>query len=109
MTDHEIKEVFAEAVAVFSDGFQAHDLIAIGGIIMRIVQMKEDFKGKGSLKKKIVLLVFEKIIVETGLFREAQAVEATKFLVGSLPTLIDEIKSISRTLAQKTSRWCCCT
>ena len=106
MTDHEIKEVFAEAVAVFSDGFQSTALISGGVILLRIVQMSADLRVKGDIKKKIVLLVFQKIIEETGLFSEKDAKRAVRFIETALPAMIDEIKSLSRTLVQATNKCC---
>ena len=102
-----VREISNEVRSVFADGFQIPDLLSILGVVMRVIQHKPEMKGKGALKKEVAILVFEMLLKETGWFTGEQAEEASRFLVYSLPTLIDSLKKISKSIRTKKKRcWC---
>ena len=96
-----VREISNEVRSVFADGFQIPDLLSILGVVMRVIQHKPEMKGKGALKKEVAILVFEMLLKETGWFTGEQAEEASRFLVYSLPTLIDSLKKYPRVSEQK--------
>ena len=103
-----IKNILQQTHDIFADGFQVMDLLSLTAVIMRIIQLEGDLKGKGSVKKDIAILVFTQFLRETNLFTPEQSQEAAKFLVNSLPNIIDTMKTLSRSIQEKTKKWCCC-
>ncbi len=99
-----VRSVYQEVYSIFADGFQAPDLIALTGVIMRILQAKPHLKGKGSAKKEAAIAVFSLFLHESGLFGEEESIQASRFIVSSLPTLIDTIKELSKDFKK---RVCC--
>ena len=102
-----IKNILEQTTEIFADGFQVLDLIYLAAVIMRIIQLKGDLKGKGAVKKQIAIVVFTRFIQGTNLFTPEQSQEAAEFLVNSLPDVIDTLKTLSKSLQEKTKKWCC--
>ena len=79
---------------------------------MRLCQLRQDLKGKGSQKKEIAMGVFKLFVTESGLLTDSEAEMAGTFILTTLPTLIDTLKNISKDIAAAVSgtknRLCCC-
>ena len=112
--DQVIQEIYEEALAIVRDGFQYTDFVGTLGIIMRLCQLRQDLKGKGAEKKSVAMAVFKLIATESGILTPDEAEMAGTFMVTTLPSLIDTLKSIARDIAQATGahaqkglRWCC--
>ena len=112
MTDAVVKEIYADTLNIVSDGFQYTDFVLTLGIIMRLCQLRQDLKGKGPQKKEIVLSVFKMFATESGLLSGKEAEMAGTFILTTLPSLIDTLKSISKDIAdaavQTKKRLCWC-
>ena len=106
--DAVINEIYQETLAMVQDGFQPSDFVLTIGIIMKVCQLRQDLKGKGSQKKKIAIAVFKLIVTESGLLDAEQAELAGTFILTTLPSLIDTLKTISKEIAEA-SRSCCPT
>ena len=102
-----IKNILEQTHDIFADGFQVLDLLSLTAVIMRIIQLEGDLKGKGSVKKDIAIVVFTRFLRETALFTPEHSQEAAKFLVNSLPNIIDTMKTLSKSIHQRAKKWCC--
>ena len=111
MSDTIVREIYEDALSIVRDGFQYNDFILTIGIIMRLCQLRQDLKGKGSQKKKIAISVFKLFAAESGLLSASEAEMAATFIVTTLPTLIDTLKTISKDIASTmivTKKRLCC-
>ena len=111
MSDTIVSEIYEDAISIVRDGFQYNDFILTIGVIMRLCQLRQDLKGKGSEKKKIVISVFKLFATESGLLSASEAEMAATFVVTTLPTLIDTLKTISKDIASTmivTKKRLCC-
>ena len=108
MIESTVSSVLKETHDLFADGFQLLDLLGLTAVIMKLIQMREHLKGHGKLKKEIALLVFEKFIYSTDLFTPEQAKEASAFLVQGLPTVIDSMKYLSKSIGASARFKCWC-
>ena len=111
MTDTIVKEIYEDTINIVRDGFQYHDFILTLGIIMRLCQLRKDLKGKGPQKKEIALTVFKLFVTESGLLSDSEAEVAGTFILTTLPSLIDTLKSISKDIADSmvnTKKRLCC-
>ena len=112
MTDTIIKEIYEDTLNIVRDGFQYNDFILTLGIIMRLCQLRQDLKGKGAEKKSNVMTVFKQFVTESGLLSDSEAEMAGTFILTTLPSLIDTLKTISKDIASAVSgtknRFCCC-
>ncbi len=108
MIESTVSSVLKETHDLFADGFQLVDLLGLTAVIMKLLQMRKHLKGHGKLKKEIALLVFEKFIQSTDLFTPEQSKEASAFLVQGLPSVIDTMKELSKSIgaAAKFQCWC---
>jgi len=111
MTDTIVSEIYEDALRIVRDGFQYNDFILTIGIIMRLCQLRQDLKGKGSQKKEIAMSVFKLLVTESGLLSDSEAEIAGTFIITTLPTLIDTLKTISKDIASTmidTKKVLCC-
>ncbi len=102
-----VRGIYQEVHNIFADGFQVPDLLSLLAVVMRIIQEKPELRGRGSIKKEVAILVFEMVLKESGFFTAEQSREASRFLVNSLPTLIDTLKSLGKSIQKKSKKWCC--
>ena len=110
-TDAVVKEIYEDTLDIVRDGFQYTDFISVIGIIMRLCQLRHDLKGQGAKKKSVAMAVFKLFATESGLLSDSEAEMAGTFVLPTLPTLIDTLKSISNDIAAATlhakKRVCC--
>ena len=102
-----VRGIYEEVHTIFADGFQAPDLLSLLAVTMKIIQHKPEMRGRGSIKKEVAILVFEMVLKESGFFNAEQSKEASRFLVNSLPTLVDTLKSLGKSIQKKSKKWCC--
>ena len=106
-----MQEIYDDTLHMIRDGFQYNDFIVTIGIIMRLCQLRQDLKGKGAQKKSIAMAVFKLVVTESGLLSDSEAETAGTFILTTLPSLIDTLKSVSRDIADATfqakKRVCC--
>lgn len=110
MADTVVKEIYEDTLDIVRDGFQYTDFILTLGIIMRLCQLRQDLKGKGAQKKSVAMAVFKLFATESGLLSDSEAEMAGTFVLTTLPTLIDTLKSISNDIAatiHAKKRICC--
>lgn len=110
-TDKIVQEIYGDTIRMLDDGFQYEDFVVTLGIIMRICQLREDLRGRGPQKKEIAISVFKLFATESGLLTAAQAQAASTFLLVTVPSLIDTLKSISKDIAEAAAgskKWRCC-
>ena len=111
MTNIIVNEIYEDTIKMVRDGFQPNDFILTIGIIMRLCQLRQDLNGKGSQKKEIAMGVFKLIVTESGLLSDSEAEMAGAFILTTLPSLIDTLKTISKDIASAMSgtknRLCC--
>ena len=112
MTDPIVNELYEDTIKMVSDGFQPNDFILTIGIIMRLCQLRQDLRGKGPQKKEIAMSVFKLFVTKSGLLSDGEAEMAGTFILTTLPSLIDTLKTISKDIASAVSgtknRFCCC-
>ena len=111
MSDAVVNEIYEDALDIIRDGFQPNDFILTIGIIMRLCQLRQDLKGKGAQKKEIATSVFKLFVTKSGLLSASEAEMAATFILTTLPSLIDTLKTISKDIAEGMSdtktRLCC--
>ena len=112
MSDTVVNEIYEDALDIIRDGFQPNDFILTIGIIMRLCQLRQDLRGKGPKKKEIAMNVFKLFVTKSGLLSDSEAEMAGTFILTTLPTLIDTLKTISKDIASAVSgtkkHLCCC-
>lgn len=108
--EREIQSIYSQVLVIVDDGFQFDDFISIVGIIMKLVQAHEEWKGQGKTKKEVAVAVFQLYATESGMLTEDQALTAATFLLSTLPSLIDTLKSLARQIAKagRKRRFGCC-
>ena len=93
--EREIKSIYSQVISIVSDGFQFDDFISIAGIIMKLVQANEQWKGRGKTKKQVAVAVFQLYATESGFLNEDQALSAATFLLSTTPSLIDTLNILA--------------
>ncbi len=103
-----VKEISTEAQLLFSKrSLTSSNLVEITGEVMGLVQKREDLKGLGQRKKRIVQTILQELL-DAAFFDEEEAEAVSIFIVNTLPATIDMLKTLSRTISNsKTFKKCC--
>lgn len=106
--DDSVRDVYVKAVELLSDGVDISDFVAIAGMLVELVQRRKALKGKGSVKKQVVLEVFKLIVTVSGIMTVDQADLALEFAENTLPFLIDTLKRLGSEIAKYSNGQSCC-
>ena len=101
-----IESIVEEVIQIVGDGIQwKEDLVSLTGVIMRLIQQKRELKGHGRTKKRVVEIILTKLLDQL-FFDESQAETVSKFIVEMLPTTVDMLKSLARSIAEANTLSC---